>query len=219
MRIEEAKEKGIDLEELKQEQKKLAKAVSQKDAFDFSVAQRFGGIISETVGKQIVSAIVVLNENFEVIDQKFSIQKPQFPYIPGFRAYRELRVMLDAYNKLEEKPDVVFVFGHGISHPRGCGIATHFALSIQKPTIGIAKSLVCGEEKDNQVYLLKKIIGEKVVTKEGSRPFYVSVGNDISLKTAVELTKKQVRENHKLPEPLIEVRKFVKEVRKEVVKV
>ena len=57
----------------------------------------------------------------------------RFPYISGFRAYRELPSMVEAFNKLEEKPDVIFVPGHGIAHPR-LGVASHFSLSVGVPT-------------------------------------------------------------------------------------
>jgi len=217
MKVEQAIEKGIDLEELKQEQKKLAKLISLKDQFDIKSAQKFAGIFTETINRDILAVVVVLDENFEVIDRKYSIQKARFPYIPGFRAYRELNVIIDAFSKLETEPDVVFILGHGISHESGLGIASHLGISLQKPVIGIAKNLIYGEEKENKVYIDYKVVAEKLKTKEGAREIYVSPGNLISLKTALELTKKFVRDNHKLPETIIEARKFAKDIREEVV--
>ena len=216
MKEEEAVQKGIALEPLKEEQKKLSKLVSLKDSFDFSQATRFAGIVCETIGKDLIVAIVILDEKLEEIDKKFLIQKPRFPYIPGFRAYRELPAIMEAYKKLEDEPDVIFILGQGIAHPRGLGIASHLGISINKPIIAIAKTQICGKEKDDDIILDGKIVSKKIVTKEKSRPIYVSPGNMISLKTSIELTKKCIREPHKLPEPIVQARKFLKEVREEM---
>ncbi len=216
MREKEALEKGIDLEKLKEEQKKLSKLVSLKDSFDFSVCQRFGGIICETIGKELVATIVVLDEEGEVVDKKFSIQKPRFPYIPGYRAYRELPVIIEALKKTEEDPDVLFIMGQGIAHPQGLGIASHLGISINKPVIGIANTMMCGEEKDDEVILNKKVVAKKIITKEKSNPIYVSPGHNISMKSSLALTIKSIHEPHKLPEPLVKARKFLKEVREEM---
>ena len=48
----------------------------------------------------------------------------------------------------------------------------------------------------------EEIIGAAVKTREYARPLYVSIGNMISLETAVELIKKLIVPPHKLPEPL-----------------
>lgn len=217
MKEEEAQEKGIKLEALREEQKKLAKAVVLKDSFDFKLTQRFGAIIIEVIDREILASCVILDENMNVIEEKYAIQKVKFPYIPGFRAYRELPVMLEAYNKLEEQPDVIFLLGHGIAHPTGLGIASHFGVTVQKPTIGIAKQVIHGEENEEDVTIGKKIIAKKLVTKQGSKPIYVSSGHLISLKTAVELTAKCIREPHKLPEPIVAARKFASRIREELV--
>jgi len=217
MKEEEAVEKGIDIEALKEEQKKLAKLVTTKDAFDFNNATRFAGIEIETLPtKEILVAIAVLDENMELVEEKYAIKPAHFPYIPGFRAYRELPCILAAYDKLEESPDVIFIEAHGISHPRGLGLASHLGVSLSKPVIGITNQILVGEEKGNQVILNGKLIAEKVLTKVGSKPIYVSIGHMISLKTAVELVKKCIREPHKLPEPLVRARKVAQRVKKEM---
>ncbi|MGB9708090.1 MAG: endonuclease V [Candidatus Pacearchaeota archaeon] len=213
----EAVERGIDIESLKEGQRKLAKLVSCKDAVDFSNATRFAGVDLETLKtKEILATIAVLDENMETVEEKYAIKAARFPYIPGFRAYRELPVILAAYDKLGEQPDIIFIEAHGISHPRGLGLASHLGVSINKPVIGIANNILVGEEKGNQVILNGKVIAEKVITKQGSKPFYVSVGNLISLKSATELVKKCIREPHKLPEPLVQARKVAQRVKREM---
>jgi deoxyribonuclease V len=50
----------------------------------------------------------------------------RFPYIPGFLAFREVPALLRAWQQLTDRPDVLVVDGHGITHPRRMGIASHF---------------------------------------------------------------------------------------------
>jgi deoxyribonuclease V len=214
----EAIEKGIDIESLKEEQKKLAKSVVLKDEADFTQATRFAAIHTETIEKEIIAAVALLNEDLEVIEEKYVSQHIRFPYIPGFRAYRELPAMIAAYDKLEEQPDVIFIEAQGISHPRGLGLASHFGVSVSKPVIGITNTILEGEVKDNQIILNKKAVAEIVVTKKGARPVYVSPGHMISLKTAVEMTKRCLKEPHKLPEPIVAARKTASNVRQELQK-
>ncbi|MEA7515344.1 endonuclease V, partial [Salmonella enterica subsp. enterica serovar Virginia] len=42
------------------------------------------------------------------------------------------------WEQLSQKPDLLFVDGHGISHPRRLGVASHFGLLVDVPTIGVA---------------------------------------------------------------------------------
>ena len=81
----------------------------------------------------------------------------------------------------------------GIAHPRGLGVASHFGLVTGIPTIGVAKSRLCGLHqalpllKGAYVPLLykEKVIGTVLRSREGVRPIYVSIGHKISLETAV----------------------------------
>jgi deoxyribonuclease V len=216
---EEAIKKGIDIEGLRAEQRRLAKTLSLKDEFDFDNATRFAGvdILVDTNNKRMIAAIVVLDEDLEPVEEKYAQAKISFPYIPGFRAYRELPLMVEVFKKLEEAPDVIFVLGHGIAHPRGFGIASHFGLAISKPTIGIAKKVLVGEEKNDEIILNNKVLAKAVMTKQGSKPIYVSQGNMISLDTAVKITKKCAKEPHKLPEPIVKTRRYLDRIRKTLV--
>ena len=218
MKEEEAIKKGIDIEALKAEQKKLAKSISLKDAFNFDNVTRFGAIHTEILQetKEILASAVVLDENLELLEEKYIIRPIKFPYIPGYRAYRELPIMTIAYSKLEEQPDLVFIEAHGIAHPRGLGLASHFGLSIQKPTIGIAKKILIGKEKNNEIILNGQVVAKETITKQGAKPIYVSPGHMISLKTAVEITKKCVKEPHKMPEPIVLARKVAEKVKNEL---
>jgi len=210
-----AKKYGINLKKLEREQEKLAKEIKIEDSIDFSVADKIAAIDNAFFQNKIVSACVVVNKEMEILEQEYFSDKMKFPYISGFRAYRELPAMMQAFNKLEEKPDIVLVLGHGIAHPR-LGLASHFSISVGVPTIGIANSLLIGKVKDKDIFLNKKKVGKILQSKPGSKPMYVSPGNLISINTALELSKKFIKLPHKLPEPLHLAHKYVKEVRKEV---
>lgn len=203
---------GSDLDKMKKEQEKLAKNLKIEDGEE---PVKIGGIHSVFSENKIISAIVVM-EGKELIDEAYFIDKVRFPYIPGFRAYRELPAMVKAFNKLEIKPGLVFVNAHGILHPRGIGLASHFSLSINLPTIGVADSLLEGEEEGEDILVEGEVKGKKVKTKEGAKPLIVSPGNNISLRNAVRVVKDNTYDPHKFPEALDKARKYSKKVRKEM---
>ena len=46
----------------------------------------------------------------------------------------------------------------GCSHPRKCGLASFVGVLIDKPTIGIAKKLLCGEVNSEYFVEIDRII-------------------------------------------------------------
>ena len=138
-----------------------------------------------------------------------------FPYIPGLLSFREIPMLLDAWDKLQTKPDVLVVDGVGIAHPRRLGIATHLGLVLNIPTIGCAKSVLVGEYKEPKdefgayefMYDPKKdadgereIIGAAFRSKVGVKPIFISPGNLITLEESIEIIKSCLIK-HRLPEP------------------
>jgi deoxyribonuclease V len=134
---------------------------------------------------------------------------PAFPYIPGFLAFREVPFILDALSKLPRQPELIFVDGHGISHPRGCGIATHLGVVLDVPAIGVAKSILVGriegelgEEAGSQAPLVWKgrQIATALRTKNRVQPLFISTGHRVSQVTAVKLVMEWLA-GYRLPEP------------------
>ncbi|MBP0493519.1 endonuclease V [Pararoseomonas indoligenes] len=134
---------------------------------------------------------------------------PAFPYIPGFLGFREIPFVLEAVNKLPARPDLIVVDGHGISHPRGCGIATHLGVVLDLPTIGVAKSILVGRvegmlgmEAGSTAPLVWK--GRRIATalrsRRGVQPLFVSTGHRVSQETAVRLVMEWLA-GYRLPEP------------------
>jgi len=215
---------NIDIEKLKEEQIKLAKQISLNDKIDFSLSDRFGAFINIFLDNKILSCVIVCRRllekdgdknMFEVLDMAYFYDKARFPYLSGFRAYRELPAMIEAFNKLNEKPDVVFIPAQGITHPR-LGLASHFSLVAGIPAIGVANVINNCEIKEQDIFKSSKKIGKVLVSKIGSKPMYISPGNDISIKTSYELCKEFIKLPHKLPEPLVLAKKYSKEVMEEL---
>lgn len=209
---------GIDIEALEKEQIKLSKTLEIKDIVDFSLVTTFGAIENITVGNQILSVIIICDKEFNIIEQQYFLDKLRFPYLHEYRSYREVPVMIEAFNKLNEKPDVVFIHAHGIMHPR-LGLASHFSILTGVPSIGVAGDLFKQNELSSNgqdILLKKKKVGKVLVSKEKANPLYVSPGNLISIETAYNLTKELLKHPHKLPEPLHLAHKYIRSVKEEL---
>lgn len=155
------------------------------------------------------AGIVVLEfGTWKVLDSVYAIRDISFPYIPGLLSFRELPVLLDAYEKLTLLPDLWLVDGAGIAHPRRFGLASHLGVVTEQPTIGVAKSRLLGtnsylpQEKGSIVWLYDKqeIIGNVVRSRTNTRPLYISPGNKITLEQAPELILSCCTK-YRLPEP------------------
>ena len=142
------------------------------------------------------AAIAVLSfPDLKLIDRSVAQRTVTFPYIPGLFAFRELPAVLDALARLHTLPDIIICDGHGIAHPRRFGIASHLGVLLDRPTIGVGKTLFVGHhielprEKGSWVPLEEReeVIGAAVRTQTGIKAVYVSIGHRISLQTAVRL--------------------------------
>ncbi|MBP0445566.1 endonuclease V [Roseomonas sp. SSH11] len=134
---------------------------------------------------------------------------PRFPYIPGFLGFREIPFVLEAVAKLPERPELILVDGHGTSHPRGCGIATHLGVVLDLPTVGVAKSILVGRvagelgmEAGSTAPLVWKgrRIGTALRSRRGVQPLFISTGHRVSLETAVARVTEWLA-GYRLPEP------------------
>jgi deoxyribonuclease V len=114
---------------------------------------------------------------------------------------RESGPILSTLKLLKENFDVLLIDGNGRLHPRKFGLACYVGIVLDKPTIGIAKSLLCGKIIGNLVKLDDEILAYVIEKKKGKKIF-VSIGNKISLETAAKLTESMIIEGEWLPEPL-----------------
>lgn len=162
--------------------------------------------------KTVFAGFVVFSyPSLEMIEQVTVTQEVEFPYIPGLLSFREVPPLLEAWKKLSHKPDLVFVDGVGVAHPRGIGIASHLGLLIDRPTIGCAKSVLTGvyedpaPEQGSVSYLYRGrqkevIIGAAVRTKRKVKPMFISPGYRITLEESIAYVLACTRK-YRLPEP------------------
>lgn len=157
----------------------------------------------------LTAGIVVWDSLTERVLDAVYIQKDSaFPYIPGLLSFREIPVLLEAWERLSIRPDAVLVDGQGIAHPRRLGIAAHLGLLIDVPTIGVGKSKLTGthgelgDRAGDSVPLMdgEEEIGIVMRTKMKSNPLFVSIGNRIDLPSATGIVRKCLR-GYRLPEP------------------
>jgi len=162
---------------------------------------------SRKTGLSHAAAVVYDLSTDRIVEKKTSTAATRIPYMPGFLAFRELEPMLKALFKLQAPYDVILVDGHGISHPRRAGIATHLGVILDKPTVGVAKKILVGTvtRSGNTKIIIHG--GEPIAVvhdKNGLwKPLYVSPGNRADLKTAYNLIDK-LRKTPSLPTPLKE---------------
>jgi len=207
----------IDYNKLKEEQLKLAKKVISSDSFE--KLEIIAGVDCTYNQDDVIAAIVVCDyKTMDIKEKTFAVVKAKVPYLKGFFAYREGPAISEAYTKLENKPDVMIFDGHGILHPRRIGLASHLGVLLNQASIGVARQLLVGETKGNIVYVDKEARAELIVTREHSKPIYISPGHKISLKTSVEIVKHCIKFPHKLPEPLHLAHRFANETRDKIAK-
>ncbi|WP_369789165.1 deoxyribonuclease V [Rouxiella sp. WC2420] len=163
----------------------------------------------EQGGEITRAAIAVLRyPSMELVEYQIARIPTQIPYIPGFLSFRECPALIEAWQMLQHRPDLLMVDGQGIAHPRRLGVASHFGLMIGVPTIGIAKSRLCGHflplgdavgstqalwDKDEQ-------LGWVWRSKLRCNPLFISPGNGISVASSLYWVK-QCSRGYRLPEP------------------
>ena len=176
-----------------------------------------------------VCALTVVDfKTMDILEQVVTVSKVSFPYIPGFLAFREIPLLIDAINRLGISVDLFVVDGQGIAHPRKAGIATHLGVILEKPTVGCAKSLLygCYVDLPNELYattdlldpVTNEVIGKVIRTKVNTRPVFVSVGSYITLEKSVELVRRLTFDGkYRIPFPTFVADKLSKEERKKVI--
>ena len=162
------------------------------------------GMKNDMVG----AAVVVLNfPELDVVAQSTATRRVTYPYIPGLLSFREGPVILDALDRLDRKPDLLIFDGQGIAHPCRLGIASHIGLLSDFPSIGCAKSRLCGQyqepdvERGSHVPLIdnEETIGAIVRTRAGVKPVFVSIGHRVGLKTCIDVVLACCK-SYRLPE-------------------
>lgn len=170
-----------------------------------------------------LSAVVAVRGG-EVIERVHAVTTLEIPYIPGLLSFREGAPILDALEELSVEPDLLLFDGSGRIHFRQAGIATHMGVVLDAPSIGVAKSLLCGSPREDLEDLPEgtrvgieansrvdvddgTLIGYAVQTRQYDspdryiNPLYVSPGHRVGPETAADVAL-ALSSSYKLPDPV-----------------
>ena len=169
----------------------------------------------------VYAGVVILKyPDMVLVEKSYIISETKFPYISGLLAFREVPALLEVWNKLPFKPDVMMMDGHGIAHKRRMGIAAHFGLLADIPALGCGKSRLTGTftEPANTKFAESPLmdkeeqIGVVLRSKINCNPIFISPGNKVSMQQAVDITKNCITK-YRIPEPTRLAHLWVNEVR------
>ncbi len=202
-------------------QRRLAGRVEREDRLD-TVRYLAGVDIGFEEQGEITRAVVVVlawppgeSTEFEpglleIVEQVVHREPTRMPYVPGLLSFREVPAALAAFERLEVTPQLVMVDGQGIAHPRRIGVASHLGLWLDLPTIGVAKSRLCGRHTEpgpargDWTPLVDgpddEVIGAVLRSRVRVKPIFVSPGHRVSLPTALDWVIRCLGRT-KLPEP------------------
>ncbi|HLT05716.1 MAG TPA: deoxyribonuclease V [Pseudomonas sp.] len=191
-------------------QQTLAAQVRLADAFATPLRLIAGLDVGFESQGRITRAVAILldAESLEVLAEILVRRPTSMPYIPGLLSFRELPALRQALDELPQRPDLLFVDGQGIAHPRRLGIAAHLGVAVDLPSIGVAKTLLVGaagplgERRGDRVELLDQgeQLGWMLRSRERVRPLVISPGHRVSLASAPDLVMRYVT-RYRLPEP------------------
>jgi len=199
----------ISIVQAKEIQRKLANQVSREN--DKLNPRLIAGVdisSSDSTGTACGAVVILHYPELKIVETKTAEAKLGFPYIPGLLSFREAPLILAACEKLSNPPDLILVDGQGIAHPRRLGLASHLGLFLDTPTVGCAKSILCGRhepvdtEANSHAELIdhEEVVGAALRTKTGIKPIYISVGHKINLTAAIYWVMQCCR-GYRLPEP------------------
>lgn len=204
-------------------QKELRNQIDLQTPADFSIRTIAGADISFNKYETTVYAGIIVLRFPELQPIAHSLIKTEvtFPYVSGYLAFREVPALVEAWNQLPQKPDVLVVDGHGIAHPRRMGIASHFGVLTGQPTIGCAKKILFGkyqlppDERGTYTDIQDKgeVLGAVLRTREKVKPVFVSPGHKLSLKDSIDIIL-QCMGKYRIPEPTRRAHELVNEFRR-----
>lgn len=205
---------AVPLDEAAAIQRRLANLVSLRSVpADGSDAPRLAAGVDVGYtkdGSRAWAAAVVMDRRFTVLEMAVVEGRPDRPYAPGYLAFREGRLTLEALEALTVEPDLIFVDGHGVVHERGLGLASHVGVLLDLPVIGVPKTPFHAidhlpDRPRGSYYVLSKewgAEGASIRLRAGVKPVYVSPGHLVDLDSAIALCLAWSSGRHRVPEPL-----------------
>jgi len=161
------------------------------------------------------AACVLSTSNWSVVHEQRVVLPVRRQYEPEFLGFREGPLVLEALVQLPVEPDLILVDGNGIAHPRKFGLACHVGISLDLPTVGVAKTWPPGcvqtsaelgrARRGTRTAILheatKVQVGWHMVTQIHDAPVHVSPGHRVGLEQSAVLALR-CSPWYRLPEPL-----------------
>lgn len=178
-------------------------------------------VSSTRFDRVLTAGIVVWDRLGNRVVETVSVQREgTFPYVPGLLSFREIPVLIETIALLKTAPDAWMVDGQGIAHPRRLGIAAHLGLVLGQPTVGCAKSILCGTHgplgdvagSETPLEHQGERIGTLLRSKAKSNPLIVSPGHVCDHESVLALVRACLR-GYRLPEPTRLAHLYVNAVR------
>lgn len=169
--------------------------------------------------KRIQASIAVFKmPELELLEVSQAMRATQFPYIPGFLAFREGPAFLEAFRRIRHRPDVTLIDGNGIAHPRNMGLASFVGVVLDICTIGCAKTpfypfAYPAEEKGAYTTFTnekQEKVGICLRTRDHAKPIFVSPGHRIDFGQARDIVLKCSK--FRIPEPLRQAHRLASRV-------
>ncbi len=169
----------------------------------------------------LYAAVVVLRaDTLEVIERAGVVAEATFPYVPGLLSFREAPPVIEAFEKLSTRPEVLICDGQGIAHPRRLGLASHLGLWLEIPTVGCAKSRLFGDFEEpgpargdwSPLTDGDETIGAVLRTRDRVKPLFVSPGHLCDLPGAIAAVLAATR-RHRQPLTTQAAHAYVNEMR------
>lgn len=168
-------------------------------------------------------AVLMTFPELELLHHTIADGQATFPYLRGLRYYREGRVVQKALSELSASPDIIIVGGHGIAHPRRCGLASHIGIDFDIPAFGCARRLLCGvhhpvamEKGSSQTIVLGgQTVGVAYRSRTNVKPVYISPGHKCDLEFAQAIVLACLGK-FRFPEPLGLAHRMVNRYRRQM---
>ncbi|MEM3383189.1 MAG: endonuclease V [Nitrososphaerales archaeon] len=148
--------------------------------------------------KAVAVAVIWSCLEKKVIEVAKYIGKPFFPYVSGYLFMREAPLMISAIKALKENIDLILVDGHGIAHPRRAGLAVFVGLTLEIPTLGIAKSLLVGKIGSFEgiiapILLNNSVVGIAFRVPETGKIYFASPGHKLTVEDSINIIKHEYK--------------------------
>ena len=190
------------MEKTKKLQEDFSKLVVLTDTLGKEPANICGIDVAYRKNVAYCSAVIMNTQTMKIVKEINESSLVINPYIPGYLMLRESESLLSVLKPLRSCIDVLLIDGHGVLHPRKCGLASYVGILLNLPTIGVAKSLLCGVIRDDHKILVDGILCGFELIRANKKPIYISVGHGVTLKTAINIVCSLILPKERIPEPL-----------------